>query len=128
MSSTNREELSNRLTNRNDFTTNIQYPSMDLNCQTHPQYHFRKKLINESRWNFPNNKMQTFYNSFEDDLRKPISTRNQSLQFSGHTRISKKSDTLNQRLESFQPIANSYHYPIYKSNQIDYNNKPKSTR
>ena len=128
MNSTNREELSNRLTNRNDYITNIQYPSMDLNSHTHSQYHFRKKQIYESRWNFPNNKQQPFYNSFENDLRKPISTRNQSLQFSGQTRISKKSDTINLRLDSFQPISNSYHYPIYKSNKIDYNNKPKSTR
>lgn len=127
MNSTNREKLSNRLTNRNDYNINIQYPSMNFNSQLHPQYQFRKKQINESRWDLHNIKHQS-HNQFDNDLRKPISTPSQSIQFSGQTRISKKSDILNKRLESFQPISNSHYYPIYKSDKIDYNNKPKSTR
>jgi hypothetical protein len=127
MNSTNREKLSNRLTNRNDYNINIQCPSMNINSQIHPQYQLRKKQINESRWDLHSTKHQS-QNQFDNDMRKPIFTPSQSIQFSGQTRTTKKNDILNKRLESFQPIFNSYYYPIYKSNKIDYNNKPKSTR
>jgi hypothetical protein len=132
MKKTKNDFISQRLNNRNDIIldknqSNIINNSINLGTKN---LYAKKKQHDLS--NYYTNQVYNNYNPNHilntQDIRKPIDLKNNNIQFSGYTRNQRNCDTLNDRLNNFNPIMASTNYPLINININPFVNKHINTR
>lgn len=120
---TNREILSDRLSQRNNYIFNENITGDRLNSYNY--------LLNRKNISITQPKKTTYSNrELNNNTLKnlKISTSIINTDSLNNTRDSKKSDILNNRLQAFQPLSNNSNYPLLNFDRLAFDNKPINTR